>query len=77
MKFFTCDKNFCNSASSENSYRFPCCSGFLRPTDKLQNADQKFISTGEHLPICKIEDCKTKGKNGGSLLEYEKIKEVS
>lgn len=77
MKAFTCSKDICKQGQGENSYRFPCCSGFLRPTDKLQNVEQKFISTGEHLPICKIEECKTTGKQGGTLLEYDKIKEVS
>lgn len=77
MRDFTCGKEICTQAEDENSYRFPCCTGFLRPTDKLQNVEQKFISTGEHLPICKIEDCKSIGKKGGELLEYEKIKEVS
>lgn len=77
MRRFTCGKNICIQTKEENSYRFPCCTGFLRPTDKLQNVEQKFISTGEHLPICRIEDCKSKGKNGGEILEYDKIKEVS
>lgn len=77
MKAFTCDKGICSHNQGTNTYRFPCCTGFLRPTDKLQNVEQKFISTGEHLPICRINDCKTIGKQGGVLLEYEKIKEVS
>ncbi|WP_370978763.1 hypothetical protein [Agaribacterium sp. ZY112] len=77
MKNFTCSQNICSQNASDNTYRFPCCSGFLRPTDKLQNADQKFISSGEHLPICKIEECKSIGKKGGELLEYENMKEVS
>jgi len=77
MKAFTCDNNICSYREGANTYRFPCCTGFLRPTDKLQNVEQKFISTGEHLPICQIGDCKSTGKQGGDLLEYEKIKEVS
>ncbi|SIQ52719.1 hypothetical protein [Marinobacterium stanieri] len=77
MKRFTCDENICEQRKGENSYRFPCCSGFLRPTDKLQNVEQKFISTGEHLPICRIDECKLSGRKGGELLEYEKMKEVS
>ncbi len=77
MRAFTCSNDICKQGQGENNYRFPCCSGFLRPTDKLQNVEQKFISTGEHLPICKIEACKTTGLQGGILLEYEKIKEVS
>jgi len=77
MKKFTCSQNICCQNKDDNTYRFPCCSGFLRPTDKLQNADQKFISSGEHLPICKIDACISTGERGGLLLEYEKMKEVS
>lgn len=77
MKKFTCENDICVHQEGDNTYRFPCCAGFLRPTDKLQNADQKFISTGEHLPICRINDCKSIGKQGGEILEYDNIKEVS
>ncbi|WP_226093270.1 hypothetical protein LF929_007270 [Dickeya oryzae] len=77
MKKFTCENNICRHKGINDFYRFPCCAGFLRPTDKLQKADQKFISTGEHIPICKINDFKSKGVKGGEILEYEKIKEVS
>ncbi|MBJ8363550.1 hypothetical protein I6M76_13175 [Citrobacter cronae] len=77
MKKFTCGNDICVHQEGDNTYRFPCCAGFLRPTDKLQHADQKFISTGEHLPICRINDYKSKGRQGGEFLEYDKIKEVS
>ncbi|MDF1830638.1 hypothetical protein [Cycloclasticus pugetii] len=50
---------------------------FLRPTDKLQKPDQAFISTGEHLPICKIEQCASKGVRGADVLEYKNIKDIS
>ncbi|MGF1903399.1 hypothetical protein [Aliivibrio sifiae] len=75
MRNFLCDKGICQTKTNE--YRFPYCSGFLRPTDKLQTVDQKFISTGEHLPICKIDTCASVGKRGGSLLEYNNIKASS
>ncbi|MGR3772816.1 MULTISPECIES: hypothetical protein [Edwardsiella] len=77
MRKFTCGNDICSLQKGDNTYRFPCCAGFLRPTDRLQHADQKFISTGEHLPICRINDCKSVGKQGGELLEYDKVKEVS
>lgn len=76
MKRFTCDKKICKQ-TEENAYRFPCCTGFIRPTDKLQNSDQKFISSGEHLPICQIEKCTSIGQKGAELLEYDNIKDVS
>lgn len=75
IRNFLCDKGICQSNSKE--YRFPCCTGFLRPTDKLQAVDQKFISTGEHLPICQIDACSIEGKRGGTILKYENIKASS
>ncbi|MGP9566491.1 hypothetical protein ACT3RP_03460 [Halomonas sp. AOP5-B2-8] len=77
MNGFLCEKGVCSSNAEENDYRFPCCSAFLRPTDKLQKPDQKFISTGEHLPICKIEQCTSKGARGADILEYKNIKDIS
>jgi len=77
MRTFICDNGICNKKEDENNYRFPCCSGFLRPTDKLQAANQKLISTGEHIPLCEIEKYKSFGSRGGELIEYEKIKDVS
>jgi hypothetical protein len=77
MKEFTCGQGLCKEVAGDKLYRFPHCSAFLRPTDKLQTADQKFISTGEHLPICRIEECKSTGVGGGEKLEYEKIKATS
>ncbi|WP_324648565.1 hypothetical protein [Aeromonas dhakensis] len=76
MRAFVCNKEICQQ-NSEKEYRFPCCSGFIRPTDKLQKSDQKFISSGEHLPICQIEKCKSKGPQGADILEYERIKDTS
>jgi hypothetical protein len=81
LKSFTCSKGLCKCSvqekEEENSYRFPFCTSFLRPTDALQTADQKLISTGEHLPICQINKVKSIGPRGGEYLEYKKIKDVS
>lgn len=77
MNKFLCGKNICTDTTNPPQYRFPCCSAFLRPTDKLQKSDQALLSTGEHLPICKINGCKSKGDRDADILEYEKIKEIS
>lgn len=51
-------KNLCKTGlcmgpeSKTRDYRFPYCSGFLRPTSKLQRPESKLITTGLHLPIC-------------------------
>ncbi|EJQ2920759.1 hypothetical protein NYH66_003262, partial [Salmonella enterica] len=33
MKKFTCGNDICVHQEGDNTYRFPCCAGFLRPTD--------------------------------------------
>jgi hypothetical protein len=77
LKEFTCDKTLCASRNGAQSYRFPCCAAFLRPTDKLQSENQAFISSGQHLPICKIRECTTIGERGAALLEYKSIRNIA
>lgn len=77
MKSFFCDRCVCKNKEDINEYRFPYCSAFIRPTDKLQKPDQKFLSSGEHLPICKINECKSYGERNAELLEYQNIKGTS
>jgi hypothetical protein len=77
MKDFLCTKEICKNKNENNQYRFPCCSAFLRPTDKLQSPSQAFISTGEHLPICHIDECIKITSNGVRVLEYDNIKKIS
>ncbi len=77
LQAFTCDKNICQNSEQALEYRFPCCAAFLRPTDKLQKTDQKYFSTGEHLPICKIDECKTVTERGAEILEYSQMRDIS
>ena len=77
LKAFTCNKDVCEQSTDVDTYRFPCCAAFLRPTDKLQKVDQKYSSTGEHLPICKIDGCKSITTRGAPILEYKKMRDVS
>ena len=77
LRKFLCCNGICDKSESENDYRFPCCAAFLRPTDKLQKTDQRYFSSGEHLPICRIDSCKTKTSRGTPVLEYKKIKDIS
>lgn len=74
---FMCSNGMCSQDKSDNPYRFPCCAAFLRPTDKLQKTEQKYFSTGEHLPICRIDECKTETVRGKPALEYHKMRDVS
>lgn len=78
MKKFLCKNQICDNSKDINQhYRFPYCSGFLRPTDKLQSPNQAFISTGEHLPICYIEKCASLTSKGSKVLNYDEIRKIS
>ncbi|PZP49274.1 MAG: hypothetical protein DI598_08280 [Pseudopedobacter saltans] len=57
MNEFICGNKICESRKlkeGEKDYRFPYCSAFLRPTDKLQQQNEKIISSGIHIPVCSI-----------------------
>lgn len=64
MKECLCDKGFCDKPLREKKdealteYRFPYCCAFLRPTDKLQEQNEKLVSSGIHIPICAVERIK-------------------
>lgn len=77
MRKLTCNDGLCEAATNQNRFRFPCCCAFLRPTDRLQSADQKLRTTGEHIPICEIERLKSSGERGGEMLRYEDVKQLS
>lgn len=74
---FICKNNLCAAPHNDPIYRFPHCAAFLRPTDKLQKADQKLLSSGEHIPLCHIDHCKTKSKRGVDSLTYESMRGTS
>lgn len=74
---FICERRLCQDTTADIAYRFPFCAAFLRPTDKLQRADQKYVSTGEHLPICRIKDCTRITERGAELLEYNSVKSIA
>ena len=76
LENFLCIAKLCEGPEGSNLYRFPHCAGFLRPTDRLQRPNQKFVSTGEHLPICKIGECSTLGPRGGKILRYQDIRNL-
>jgi hypothetical protein len=77
LKDFTCGRAVCKRPEGVEDYRFPYCAGFLRPTDKLQRADQAFISSGEHLPICRLTECSSKTAQGADVLTYDKMRRTS
>ena len=76
MTSLLCNRGLCQTSTgtrSSNKYRLPYCSGFLRPTDKIQDRDSKLMSSGYHVPLCNalrlIED--------ESKIEKRMIKEES
>lgn len=79
LKTFACDSVLCSMPNKPGkSYRFPFCSAFLRPTDKLQSPDQRLITSGEHLPVCMVEELSTATKGGkGRKLTLENIRNES
>lgn len=77
LQSFTCKRNLCNDNDDFKHFRFPFCAAFLRPTDRLQNSDQKLISSGEHLPVCQINRCSRNSSRGVKSLHYESIRHIS
>ncbi|WP_121811992.1 hypothetical protein [Mucilaginibacter kameinonensis] len=56
-----CSTGFCcdqNGKGHGGGFRFPHCSAFFRPTEKLVAADSKLVSNGIHIPICTIKGIK-------------------
>ena len=75
-----CKNGYCLCEDGKNystKYRYPYCSAFLRPTDKLQYKDSKFTSSGMHIPICKINSVTVETKEGNKILKKQNMKETS
>ena len=77
MQEFFCKKGLCEPSGTDQTYRFPFCSAFLRPTDRLQTSNQELRSTGEHLPICLLNKVKSVGARGAEILRYDDVREAS
>lgn len=74
-----CDQKFCTDGKGSNfsleKFRMPFCVAFLRPTDKLQNP-RNLITSGFHLPICKIEKIKEYGYRN-EIIRWEQLKNTA
>jgi hypothetical protein len=77
LKALVCDGGLCNIQAAGKPYRFPHCAAFLRPTDKLQSSSQKLISSGEHLPICRISECTKINRFGTPVIDFKGIRSTS
>lgn len=61
LKSCLCDNGHCDTPGEINElfkFRFPFCAAFLRPTDKLQQQNEKLVSSGIHIPVCMVEKLK-------------------
>ncbi len=66
-----CGNGLCRpseQSQGKDAYRLPYCSGFLRPTDRLQASDSRFISTGYHIPVCMVARFWERTRQGGQKL---------
>ncbi len=75
-----CKKGYCFCEKGNNhslSYRYPYCTAFLRPTDKLQYKNSPFTSSGMHIPVCRINDVVVESEDGNKILKKNNMREVS
>ena len=67
-----CNADVCaapkGGAHSRAPYRLPCCTAFLRPTDKLQSPDQRLVSRGLHVPLCAAVEAISSRRKGGEVI---------
>ena len=80
MNLNLCANGYCKCESGNNhatSFRYPYCSAFLRPTDRLQYKDSPFTSSGMHIPICKINSVVVETKEGNKVLKKQNMRETS
>lgn len=76
MEKMLCNSKCCDSPDQESDlidFRMPYCSGFLRPTDKLQHEKAKMVSSGLHIPICNAIQL----SENNLKLEKIKLKDIS
>lgn len=76
MNSHLCKGNYCAGNHGKNhskKFRFPYCSGFIRPTDNKFSPNSKMISSGFHLPICEAIKQISLNKN----LPYRDLKDKS
>jgi hypothetical protein len=60
-----CNSGFCCDVAGNKhngGFRFPHCSAFFRPTNKLLSSDSKLVSNGLHIPICNVKNIQASDK---------------
>lgn len=77
MKRQFCDANICETPTQvqQASIRFPSyCSAFLRVSEKLQPANIHFVSSGNYIPVCRLEEFWEKTLTGNKKLSLDNIR---
>jgi len=75
LKTVVCDKGYCRAADEQGKrYRLPYCAAFVRPSDQLQDPDSRLISSGLHVPICRVVDAWEETGRGGKKIERKRIR---
>jgi len=55
MTYNLCNGKFCDDPKNEKgNYRLPFCSGFLRPTNRVQDPGKRIHSRGLYVPLCMV-----------------------
>ncbi|WP_416440080.1 hypothetical protein [Phnomibacter sp. MR] len=73
-----CERGYCKppeDISPTAAFRFPHCSAFLRPTDRIQQQNEKLVSSGIHIPVCLVEELKEieGGKISKNNIRYQSL----
>ena len=66
MKSNVCSCNHCqvpDAYASTSPYRFPYCSAFVRPTNKILPKGSKMKTMGDHIPLCKLNELRVNNNN--------------
>jgi hypothetical protein len=73
-----CEHQCCQIHPHQNGmYRLPCCAAFLRPTDELQVADNKLVSSGYHIPVCRVTALWEETQRSGKKLTWRGFRSES
>ena len=57
------------------NFRLPHCAAFVRPTDELQEASGRLISSGFHLPVCALNRVVERTRSGEKVLVKRNIED--
>jgi len=65
LKTNNCDCKHCEvptAYASTSPYRFPYCSAFVRPTNKILAKGSKMKTMGDHIPLCRLNQLRESGQ---------------